>query len=370
MAGIVIDATSLLLPSAGVKNYVHYWIRTLMAESGPHTISLFPLLRAVPPLDHQQAARGFVDLLRVSVVRFLNLRGNPAGAFWPMGVDIFHASQHLLNPPRGQKHLTSTIYDFTCWLLPHTHQEENIVATKRYASVILKSSDACIAISESARQDALSILRIPPERIVTIYPGVADDFFDPPAADRVRQVYNLQKPYFLYVGTIEPRKGVETILDAYAKIRSGIRDSCELVLAGMYGWRSEQVRKRLSNAMPGVRYLGYIPEQTLPALTAGAVAVVFPSVYEGFGFPVAQGMAAGVPVITSYGSSLEEIADGACLLVTPGKSDELAAAMEAVADSADLRATLSARGRTRAEAFRWNVCARKSLDFFTSVAGG
>ena len=365
---IIIDATSLLLPSAGVKNYMFYWIRALLAEAGPDTISLFPLLDSLPAdLNHESSPCGRTDRFRLWLVRFLNIRHNPLSAWWPAIGDVFHASQHIVNVPSRPRLLTSTIYDLTCWLLPDMHREENVIATRRYASRILCQSDGCIAISESARQDAIDILRIPGDRIATIYPGIAEQFFNPPPSEPVRKAHELYKPYFLYVGTIEPRKGVETLLSAYTQLEPDLRSHCDLVLAGMCGWKSETVVVRLADPPPGVRYLGYVPETALPALTVGATALVFPSLYEGFGFPVAQGMAAGVPVITSRGSSLEEVAAGACMLVTPGDAEQLSAAMAAIAESAELRGQLSARGQQRAQAFRWQTSARKSMEFFRAV---
>lgn len=348
---------------------MYYWIRALVAEASPDTIRLFPFLESIPDLNHAAATRSGADRLRLLLVHLLNIRGNPAGALWPWQTPLFHASQHIANPPRRQRYLTSTIYDLTCWLFPETHQSANVAATKRYADGILRKSDACIAISESARQDAIDILRIPAARIVTIYPGVPDEFFDPPLPDPVKRTHGLEKPYFLYVGAIEPRKGIDTMLDAYARLPVAIRSHCDLVLAGMYGWMSEKVRSRLANPECGVRYLGYVNETELPALTAGALTAVFPSTYEGFGFPVAQAMAAGVPVITSRGSSLEEIAAGAAVLVTPGDTEELGAAMMRIAESEELCRSLSAAGRERARLFRWASSARKSMMFFDSVVG-
>jgi alpha-1,3-rhamnosyl/mannosyltransferase len=300
----------------------------------------------------------------------MNIRGNPAMNFWPWHSDVFHASNHLVNPPTRRVRLTATIYDLTCWLIPEMHQELNVFATKRYAERVLQRADACIAISERTRQDAIDILHIPAERITTIYPGVPEAFFNPPPPEAVTRQHSLHKPYLLYVGTVEPRKRVDTIIDAYRRLPPSVQAHCDLVVVGMLGWCDAATRRALLEPdLPGIRYLGYVPEADLPALTRGAAAVVFPSVYEGFGFPVAQGMAAGAPVITSRGSSLEEIAGGACLLVTPGAVDELCDAMQRVLESSSLQQELIRKGRTQAELFHWEFSARQTMDFFQSVKG-
>ena len=139
-----------------------------------------------------------------------------------------------------------------------------------------------------------------------IHSGVPEAFFDPDAAavERVRGRYGLQRPFVLFVGTIEPRKNLDVLMSAYEELPASTREAFELVIAGPSGWAAAETKARLRT----VRYLGYVPEPDLAPLTAGATVFAYPSLYEGFGFPVAQAMAAGVPVITSNISSLPEIA--------------------------------------------------------------
>jgi alpha-1,3-rhamnosyl/mannosyltransferase len=164
------------------------------------------------------------------------------------------------------------------------------------------------------------------------------------------------------VGTIEPRKNIDTLIAAFAALPSSIRDGYDLVIAGPMGWAAPETRARLQS----VRYLGYIPEADLPLLTAAATVFAYPSLYEGFGFPVAQAMAAAVPVITSDISSLPEVAGDGALLVDPRSQSDLQAALEDLLTSPASRADLAARGRKRVEQFRWSECAKRSLDFFHS----
>jgi alpha-1,3-rhamnosyl/mannosyltransferase len=144
-----------------------------------------------------------------------------------------------------------------------------------------------------------------------------------------------------------------------------VRQELELVLAGPMGWASANTAARVRR----VRYLGYIPEPDIAPLTAAATVFAYPSLYEGFGFPVAQAMAAGTPVIASNVSSLPEITGDAALLIDPRSVTELRDALSRLLLSPKLRAELAARGRARASAFRWDACAARSLVFFEEVAG-
>ena len=160
-------------------------------------------------------------------------------------------------------------------------------------------------------------------------------------------------------------RSVDLLLDAYESLPPSLRENWELVVAGPVGWAGDATVARLRY----VRYLGYIAEPDLAPLTAAADVFVYPSLYEGFGFPVAQAMAAGVAVITSNVSSLPEVAGSAALLVDPRSQCELRAALVRLLGTADLRKALGLAGRERAQGFRWEVCAAKSLEFFREVVG-
>ncbi len=228
-----------------------------------------------------------------------------------------------------------------------------------------------IAVSENTRRDAIRILNLHPDVIQAIYPGVAQPFFDATAqtAASTCRKYGLTRPYALYVGTVEPRKNLDRLLDAWLDLPASVRESFDLVAAGPHGWQSGATMARLQHPTPGLRYLGYVPEPDLPALTAGATAFLYPSLYEGFGFPVAQAMAAGVPVLTSNLSSLPETTGGAALLVDPHSVAEIRAALDRLLTSPATRTQLSDAGRLQAQRFHWEICARQSVEFFQKVLG-
>lgn len=364
---ISIDATPLLLRSAGVKNYIYHWLVYLSREAANDVVLPFPFFTRFGELDHE---RSMVNGLGTSAGLFLLHGLNASRVPWIIPrLDLFHASHQCYNPPRRTK-LTTTMHDMTCWLTPELHAPANVAATQWFGEHIIKRADGVIAVSENTRRDLLTILDVDPKTVEVIYPGVAQAFFDVTAADvhAVREKYGLTRPYALFIGTIEPRKNLPGLLAAYAQLAPSTRDEYELVVAGPVGWAEPGTLEKVRGAA-GVRYLGYVPEADLPGITAGASLVAYPSFYEGFGFPVAQAMAAGVPVMTSDISSLPEIAGDAALLVDPQSTAEMRDGLEKLLTSPSLRERLGGAGRRRARQFRWELMARKSLEWFRRIAG-
>ena len=367
---VTIDATSLLLPGAGIRTYVHYWLSSLLEASRENDsiISTYPPAIAVGLApDHEESSRRDLRLL---MVHLCNVLGDPLLRLMLRGADLFHASQHLVKMPR-RKNVTATVFDLSCWTIPECHTSTNVAATRRYGETIMKACDGLIAISSHARNDAMEILGIPAERIRVIYPGVAEPFFrvTPEQTAMVRAKYGLNSPYMLFVGCIEPRKKVPMLIRAYQHLSESIRRDVQMVIAGPLGWESREVYQMLTNSGSQVRYLGYVPELDLPGLFHGAMALIFPSQYEGFGLPVAQALAAGVPVVTSNRTSLPEVVGDAGLLINPDSLEELADAMQRVATHPELARDLALRGKERARLFHWSICARRSFEFFREVAG-
>jgi alpha-1,3-rhamnosyl/mannosyltransferase len=365
---IFIDAIPLLVRSAGVKNYLFHWIVELRRLLGDDRVRLFPFLDRLPALDHEgSVVDGPGTLGRQALFFAMNRWPNHIADLMAPAEGIFHATK-LIHPPR-QLRLTATLHDVTCWLMPEFHQASNVAAEKRFAEVIWKRASGLIAVSENTRRDAIEVLGLKPEAIRVVHPGVAQPFFEATEASAAaaRAKYGLGRPYALYVGTIEPRKNLDRLLDAWQTLSAPVREEFELVVVGPQGWRSERTMARLRETREGVRYLAYVPEPDLPGITAGATIFVYPSLYEGFGFPVAQAMAAGVPVITSNVSSLPEVTGGAAELVDPRSEAELGAALERVLTSAGTRERLASAGRRRAACFRWERCARESAEVFAAI---
>ena len=222
-----------------------------------------------------------------------------------------------------------------------------------------------IAISQATKDDLVAHYGVPKEKIPVVYHGV-EPRFRPTPDPAVPARYGLPSRYFLYLGTLQPRKNLERLLQAYAQL-SG--DVPALVLAGAKGWYFERIAAAIAALGLGERVFlpGYVPDEDVPALLTGALALVFPSLYEGFGLPVLEAMACGTPVVTANTSSLPEVVGEAGLLVDPLRVDEIAAAMQRLLADEALRAELSRRGLERAGLFSWDRCARETLAVLEGV---
>jgi glycosyltransferase involved in cell wall biosynthesis len=363
---VLIDATPLLIRSAGVKNYLYHWIAALRRSAPAGAVDTFPTLPENGPLNHEGSMAGFwrtyTSLAALALANYTPVRvlDSVAG-----NADIFHASILVRHPPRRPL-LTTTLHDLSSWIMPEVHPAANRRADSQLADN-LRRARGIIAVSESTRQDAIRLLGIPPEKIVAIHSGVADAFYgvSPEAVEQVRARYRLKPHFVLSIGTVEPRKNLATLVSAFEALPGAMQDEFELVLAGPMGWADRTTVDRVGK----VRYLGYVPERDIAALTAAATVFAYPSLYEGFGFPVAQAMAAGVPVVASNVSAMPEIAGDAAVLVDPRSQSEIRDALNRLLLYPDIRAGMSARGRERAEQFRWAACAAKSWQFFQEISG-
>jgi glycosyltransferase involved in cell wall biosynthesis len=365
---ICIDATALLLRSAGIKNYLYHWLRALAEHAPEHRVSAFPLLGDIGALHHDRSTLTPLQTYpRIAILQFINKVYKPAINAAVPNVDIFHASNLVHAVPRNVR-LTGTIHDMTCMLMPHLHTPANVRAETQYCNRVFKRADGLIAVSHSAKNDAVRLLGLDPSRIQVVYHGVPDSYFNA-VAGHAGMKYGLTKPYVLFVGTVEPRKNIDTLLDAWLKLPASTREAHELAFVGPSGWAGDATVRRLHSGIQGIRVLGYVPETDLPSLTASATAFAYPSLYEGFGFPIAQAMAAGVPVVTSNISSMPEVAGDAGLTVDPRSAGELASAIDRVLTSRSLQKQMGKRGRELATKFTWKNSAQQSAEFFTRVGG-
>lgn len=357
-----IDATSLLLRSAGIKSYNYHWIEHLRANAGSDEILPFPYLDRIGGLDHEVSVLpAWQTYPRLALLYFLNIPGNTAIDRVAAGADVFHLSNQVRNIPRNIR-LTATVYDLTCRIHPEVHTAANVEAEASYQGRVFPEAHGLIAISQNSKNDAVRLLGIHPDKLTVIYPGIAPEYFDAEPAPAA-------KPYVLFVSTLEPRKNVDRLLDAWHLLRADLRDQFDLVVAGATGWSSERTATRLRAGISGVKYLGYVPERDLPGLTAGASVFIYPSLYEGFGLPVAQAMASSVPIVTSNTSCLPEVVGEGGLYADPCSVLEISNALDRLLTSPDLRRRIGTAGRHQADRYTWDACARQSVAFFRQIAG-
>ncbi|MEP7359498.1 MAG: glycosyltransferase family 1 protein, partial [Anaerolineales bacterium] len=291
------------------------------------------------------------------------------------GVRLFHATEHLL-PRLSQARSVFTLHDTAYIHQPQYHLPRNRLYLRLMMPRFLARSDAVITVSDHTRRDAERWYGLRGDRVYVIPEGVEDYFrpdIDANALADVRARYHLPARFILFVGTIEPRKNLITLLEAYAALRAGgCHPGVGLVIAGGKGWLYGDFFERLRTlGLEGAVVLtGYVPEADLPALLNCAEVFAFPSSFEGFGLPPLEAMASGVPVVCSNATSLPEVVGDAGLLLAPDDPAAWTEALGRLLADANLRADLRARGLARARLFTWEAAARKTLAVYQAVAGG
>ena len=273
--------------------------------------------------------------------------------------DVFFGANYFLPRLHGSiaKKRVITIHDLTYKRFPELLQKETLENLERQMAREITLADAIICVSESTRQDLLEYYPVDPHRAITIHSGLGT-----PAAEEA--VEGLPARYILFVSTIEPRKDLGTLLDAYSRLRSSYDGS--LVVVGKVGWKAESIVSRLR--APGVVHLDYLPAAKLATVYRNAEVFVFPSIYEGFGFPLLEAMARGVPSIAARSSSLPEIGGDAALFFPPGDAEALETQLRRVLGDEVLRRELAERGRARAAQFDWARAGQQTLEVLRRVA--
>jgi glycosyltransferase involved in cell wall biosynthesis len=285
------------------------------------------------------------------------------------GCDLFHATEHLLLPLKDCPSVL-TVHDLVFQVYPERHKPLNRWYLRAALPLYCRRADAIICVSEHTKKDLVDLWGIDGEKVHVVYEA-ADPRFGRRSAEKVavaRARYGLPERYLLVVGTIEPRKNLNRLLDAIALVRQE-REDVKLVIVGRLGWlyqgfldKLEQFEHREAVIRPG-----FVPDADLPAVYQGAVGTVYPSLYEGFGLPMLESMACGTPVISSRASSLPELGGDAAYYFDPLDVEEMAAALGAVWRDADLRRSMRERGLARASQFSWTRAARETLEVYRSV---
>lgn len=377
---IALDYRPVVLHPAGIGRYARGLVRGL-ARQPEETLAVHRFLLFTVFFRHhrREMARAPVPDHPSFRLRGLPFPGKLVRRAGPLarlllepflgGADLFHYTDYLL-PPFRKPALVATIHDAAflrgeSWLPPR-HRDWMIAWSRRAVA----TSRLVITVSEASKRDLVELLGADPEG-VRVTPLAADPLFfereDEEKERARREALGVNRPYVLYAGTLEPRKNLERLIRVVARMRNRGRDEI-LVLAGGRGWLVEETFRALeaSGLVVGrdVILPGYVTDLDLRALHRGARVLVYPSLWEGFGLPVLEAMAAGAPVVTSRVSSLPEVAGEAALLVDPESEDEIEAAVGRVLDDAALRARLVEKGRARAGSFTWEETARKTLSVY------
>lgn len=264
------------------------------------------------------------------------------------------------------------VHDLSHIRCPEYHPGERVLWLNRNLPETLSRANKIFTVSNYSKDEICTHFNLPREKVVVASPGVNSAFHNQGREEdsNVLEKYRLKKGYLLYVGAIEPRKNLNSLVTAYLALPKKLRVKHPLVIAGPDGWRSEDMADTLATiaSSDDIITLGYVPQDDMPALYSGAHAFAYPSHYEGFGMPLLEAMASGVPVLTSNCCSMQEIADGVGILVDPKDLSSVNLGLFELLTNDDLRQQLIEKGLRRSKEFTWNRTAESILAGLTTFA--
>lgn len=369
---IYIDVAAAIHGRAGLGRYAESLARALVAKD-PERFALFfnrtgdvlPLdgLEGIPirsvPLGYKpwRMAVWLGQLTRLGLDRLLP------------GADLYHATEHLLMPLRHTPAVL-TVHDLIFRLFPQHHKRLNYWYLNLTMPLYCRRASAIIAVSHATKRDLVQLYGLDPAKISVIHEAAAPQFVpaSPARVTQARARYDLPDRYLLHVGTIEPRKNLNRLLEAVYRLRVTGED-VRLVMVGGKGWLYQSFFRRLEELGLGdaVQLAGYVPDADLPAIYSGARLVVVSSLYEGFGLPALEAMACGAPVTCSHTSSLAEVGDDAASYFDPTDVAVMADEILTVWQDEALQEVMRQRGLNRAAQFSWERAADETLAVYAQV---
>jgi len=378
---VALNATPLAAPLTGIGNYIVHLGAALAARSEVDLYSFYggrwanDAPSSVAAGVGTSLARRFRQVIKPVVPFMRNFMWARQGMLFRRGVDRHRIE--LYHEPNYVSFVTdvpivTTIHDLSWLRYPETHPRDRVQWLEHAVPRTLTRAAAILVDSEFIRKEVLATFGVDASRIHAVPLGVAHAFRPRNAlttASSLRTLGLAHGHYLLTVGTIEPRKNVGHVLDAYGRLPAALRERYPLVIAGAGGWRARSLERQLQAlASRGeIRFLGRVSNEDLPCLYAGAGAFLFPSLYEGFGLPPLEAMASGVPVLMSDRASMPEIAGDAAMLIDPEQPERTAVCLEAILEDSAQRAAMIERGLRRAAIYTWETCAGRTLDVYRDV---
>lgn len=281
--------------------------------------------------------------------------------------DLYHFP-NFIRPPLTRGRSIVTIHDVSFLRHPEAAEDRNRRFLTAQISKTVRDVDAIITDTEFSKREICDLLNVSSEKVYSIHLGLSPAL-SPQSGETIKSMraqLGLPNPYLLMVGTLEPRKNIPFLIDVYEKLAPvGV----DLVIAGMRGWKYEPILERMQRSVcaQSIRYLEYVDDNWLPALYSGAELFVFPSLYEGFGFPPLESMACGTPVVASTAGALLEVLDDAAILVDGWDAEQWAGVIKGLLRDARMRAALREKGLVRAKSFNWEETARQTWDVYKRV---
>ena len=381
---IALDYNAALRQIAGIGRYTRELVRAFLQLNTGDELVLFYAARDLPP-DHW-GLRGLRELQaefpqvhaapiplpeRWLTIVWQRARLPLSVERWTGPVDLVHAPDFVLPPVRRAPTLL-TVHDLTFRIHPETAFANLRRYLDRAVPHSLGRATHVLADSASTQRDLERLMQVPASKITVLYPGVGAHFRRETDAARlaaVRAKHDLPERFLFFIGTLEPRKNLSRLMQAYEQVlrESGESpDSLQLVLGGKPGWLSDEIVAR-ARQTPGVRMLGMVDEADLPLLYTLATATVYPSLYEGFGFPVLESLGCGTPVLTANTSSLPEVAGDLCVLVDPANIADIAAGIQRLLSDPALTEAARTHGPAQAARFSWDAAAAQLRDVYRMV---
>jgi glycosyltransferase involved in cell wall biosynthesis len=357
---VAVDGSGLSRPLAGVGAYTRQILAAMALARPRHRLTVYVPMDAPLPEAAEAGRR------RIPAVRLLGRH-----LLWPRALRRLGADAYF--GPAGQLPLGDvgapavlTVHDLAIYRRPDWFPPRHPFAVRLVVPRSLRRAGAIIAVSHSTARDLAELFGIEAERVTVVHHGVAGAFrpLPPERRAQARRRFELPERFILFVGTIEPRKNLETLIEAWAQLPR----RPDLVLAGAWGWRHESLRERLSRLGGQVHLLGAVAPEELPALYNLALCLAHPAWYEGFGLTPLEAMACGTPVVCSDAASLPEVVGEAALLVPPGDVQSWRAALERVAADHELGTELRRKGILRAAEFSWDRAAEQTWEIIERAA--
>ena len=359
---IGIDASRMQLSErSGTENYSYNLIKNIIRIDTNNRYVLY-FSQHLDPLDVYPNVSS-----KVLRSKFLWTQVRLAAECFIKPPDILFIPAHtppLITRP-GLKTIV-TIHGLESEFVPSAYTQIQRLYLKLNLSI---KADHMIAVSKSTKKDLTRSLKVLDSRVSVVHEGVDKDFFSKKDDREVRNVrlkYGIKDKYFLYVGTIQPRKNLSRLIEAFAKL--SVPD-VDLVLVGRSGWLYGDIYKapKKFKVEENVKFLGFAEQEDLPALYTGSTAFVMPSLYEGFGLPILEAMACGAPVLTSKSSSLPEVSGSHALLIKPHSVNDIAYNLSRLLKEESLRWKLSAAGQEWVKIFSWEKTAKETIEVFEKV---
>lgn len=405
MKKILIDAVSLLSPLTGIGRYTYEVSKRLQKLSarkyeiffnyGYHSRELYASAVSIPPANEDGPSssntavsssrkREFIPALDLKNREYRTkklhafIKKHPflkkisrrfyvfIARYYAASYELYWQPSFIPNPNIKARKVVCTVHDFSFMLQPHWHPKERIeYFMENFDSI--KKADRIITGSNFTKREIIRYMQMPEDKISVIYHGVDHELYRPYPQNELqltKDKFDLPQDFLLFVGSIEPRKNILTLLKAYGLLGHEEKTALPLVLVGFKGWENEAVMQEIEKNREFIRYLGFVSDAELSHIYNLCTIFIYPSLYEGFGLPPLEAMACGAPVIVSDAASLPEVCGGAALYVDPTDAADIKGKISTFANDEKLREEFSRKSKAQAARFSWDESARGHFEVF------